>query len=48
MSTEVQIDEAGAPGFWEDATKYARFVDEDRPFVEEIAYMMVTLHKNGA
>ncbi len=33
--------------FWDDATKYT-LVSEDEPFVEEVAYMMVTLHRTGA
>ncbi len=34
--------------FWHQATKYASAIDEDEPFVEELAYMMVTLHQTGA
>ena len=50
MSTEVQIDETESiiPSFWDDATKYAHSVEEDESFVEEMAYVMVTLHRNGA
>jgi len=33
--------------FWNNATKYA-LASEDEPFVEEVAYMMVTLHRTGA
>ena len=33
--------------FWNNATKYAK-VSKDEEFVEEIAYMMVTLHRTGA
>jgi hypothetical protein len=33
--------------FWNDATKYAS-VSKDESFVEEVAYMMVTLHRTGA
>jgi len=33
--------------FWNDATKYAS-ISKDEPFVEEVAYMMVTLHRTGA
>jgi len=33
--------------FWNNATKYT-LVSEDEPFVEEVAYMMVTLHRTGA
>ena len=33
--------------FWKNATKYAS-VSDDELFVEEVAYMMVTLHRTGA
>ena len=33
--------------FWSDATKYAS-ISKDESFVEEVAYMMVTLHRTGA
>jgi len=33
--------------FWNDATKYAS-VGNDESFVEEVAYLMVTLHRTGA
>jgi len=33
--------------FWNNATKYT-LVSEDELFVEEVAYMMVTLHRTGA
>ena len=33
--------------FWHNATKYAS-VSDDESFVEEVAYMMVTLHRTGA
>ena len=50
MSTEIKIDEneSMVPTFWEDATKYAHSVEDDESFVEEMAYVMVTLHRNGA
>ena len=35
------------PTFWNNATKYAS-VSNDESFVEEVAYMMVTLHRTGA
>lgn len=38
----------GDLSFWDTATKYASAVDDDEPFVEEIAYVMVTLHRHGA
>ncbi len=34
--------------FWNIATKYAESVDNDESFVNEMAYMMVTLHRTGA
>jgi len=34
--------------FWSNATKYAASGTEDGPFVSEIAYMMVTLHRTCA
>ncbi|GBL42361.1 hypothetical protein LBMAG54_08850 [Nitrosopumilaceae archaeon] len=34
--------------FWDNATKYTAFANGDAPFVSEIAYMMVTLHRTGA
>ena len=33
--------------FWKDATKYTS-ISNDECFVEEIAYMMVTLHRTGS
>lgn len=36
-----------SPTFWNDATKYAS-ISKDEAFVEEVAYMMVTLHRTGA
>jgi len=33
--------------FWNDATKYT-LSSHDESFVEEVAYMMVTLHRTGA
>ena len=33
--------------FWNNATKYTS-ISNDEPFVEEVAYMMVTLHRTGA
>jgi hypothetical protein len=33
--------------FWHNATKYAS-ANDDESFVEEVAYMMVTLHRTGA
>jgi hypothetical protein len=33
--------------FWEEVTKYTE-CSTDNPFVNEIAYVMVTLHRTGA
>jgi len=33
--------------FWHNATKYT-LSNKDESFVEEVAYMMVTLHRTGA
>jgi hypothetical protein len=33
--------------FWNNATKYTS-ISNDESFVEEVAYMMVTLHRTGA
>jgi len=33
--------------FWNNATKYTS-IGNDESFVEEIAYVMVTLHRTGA
>lgn len=38
----------GEETFWEDATRYTISQNHDEPFVSEIAYMMVTLHRTGA
>jgi hypothetical protein len=35
------------PSFWDNATKYAS-ISKDESFVEEVAYVMVTLHRTGA
>ena len=34
--------------FWNHAARYAREFSEDGPFVDEIAYVMVTLHRTSA
>ncbi|MCV0392232.1 MAG: hypothetical protein K5790_02935 [Nitrosopumilus sp.] len=44
MFTEKQ---PGDSTFWNDVIKYAA-ISKDEPFVEEVAYMMVTLHRTGA
>lgn len=35
------------PQFWDDAKRYAGS-SGDGPFVRELAYMLVTLHRRGA
>ena len=35
------------PAFWDNATKYTS-ISKDESFVEEVAYVMVTLHRTGA
>jgi hypothetical protein len=46
--TEQTIEKSTKKGmFWNNATKYASASD-DESFVEEVAYMMVTLHRTGA
>ena len=47
MSEQKSAKKQSTEGFWNDATKYASF-SKDKPFVEEVAYMMVTLHRTGA
>jgi len=47
MALEI-IQEVDDRQFWHQATKYASAIGEDEPFVEELAYMMVTLHQTGA
>jgi len=34
--------------FWSNATKYAASEMNDQRFVNEIAYLLVTLHRTGA
>ena len=46
--TEIGTPESPKKEFWNKATKYASAVSEDEPFVNEIAYVMVTLHRTGA
>ena len=46
MSTEYTVSEK--PKFWQYASKYASEGPDDEPFVNEMAYVMVTLHRTGA
>ncbi|MCA9811242.1 MAG: hypothetical protein KC483_00060 [Nitrosarchaeum sp.] len=39
---------ASAHAFWHDVRKYTSSHNHDEPFVSEVAYMMVTLHRTGA
>jgi len=48
MSTTAQIDKTETSSFWDAAIQYAHSVEEDEPFVQEMAYVMVTLHRTGA
>ena len=47
MLQTFTIEEKPKSNFWTDATKYAS-ASKDESFVEEVAYMMVTLHRTGA
>lgn len=46
MSNQTAIMSHGRSSFWDDATKYAS-VRNDESFVDEVAYVMVTLHRTG-
>ena len=48
MLTESHDIQAEKPTFWGNATKYVQVSNGDEPFVDEIAYIMVTLHRTGA
>ena len=48
MSANIQESTTQDRDFWQKATKYASKFTEDEPFVNEMAYMMVTLHRTGA
>ena len=48
MLTESHDIQAEEPTFWGNATKYVQVSNGDEPFVDEIAYIMVTLHRTGA
>ena len=48
MSIQYEEPKHEGKEFWHKATKYASKVSEDEPFVNEMAYMMVTLHRTGA
>jgi len=49
LSEQIFVETPISEGtFWEDATKYAASANVDESFVNEIAYMMVTLHRTGA
>lgn len=34
--------------FWHNVAKYSQTKNEDQTFVNEVAYVMVTLHRTGA
>jgi len=46
MSSQLMEDPKRGNGFWDDATRYAA-ASSDESFVDEVAYMMVTLHRTG-
>ena len=46
MSSQLMEDSKRGSGFWDDATRYAA-AGNDESFVDEVAYMMVTLHRTG-
>lgn len=48
MSKLLEHESDSKNRFWNNATKYAESVDGDESFVNEMAYMMVTLHRTGA
>lgn len=48
MSNQILNSVTKNKGFWNNATKYAASCTNDEKFVNEIAYMMVTLHRTGA
>jgi len=48
LSEQTFIDKPFQEGtFWNNAAKYT-LASKDESFVEEVAYMMVTLHRTGA
>jgi hypothetical protein len=48
LSNQENVEKSNNNGiFWKNATKYAS-ASNDELFVEEVAYMMVTLHRTGA
>ena len=46
MSGQVMGASRRKGGFWDDATKYTSVIG-DKSFVDEVAYVMVTLHRTG-
>jgi len=49
MNQQISIENPSQQNaFWGSATKYTALVTNDETFVNEIAYMMVTLHRTGA
>ncbi len=48
MSEQILAENSPDKSFWVNATKYASLKNEDESFVQEVAYMMVTLHRTGA
>jgi len=48
MSNESSGQQLHGNPFWSNATRYASSCKNDENFVNEIAYVMVTLHRTGA
>ena len=46
MSIQI-VDEELKKDFWSKATKYVKSGKQDEAFLNEMAYMMVTLHRTG-
>ena len=46
--SESQKFDSGENEFWNHATKYTSSGNVDESFVNEIAYVMVTLHRTGS
>ena len=48
MGEHISIKPSFDETFWKNATKYNNSGKNDEQFLNEIAYMMVTLHRTGA
>lgn len=47
MNELMFVEKTQETNFWNDVIKYTAII-KDESFVEEVAYMMVTLHRTGA